>query len=298
LIDLFETTFFQSGLRFGLIALVAGFLITLTIRRSRPAPIGGLLILAGVLAAFWRLEEFGWAPLFPLGLILVGVAVMRLPKASDGLVALASIPGAIWLALSTEVTNLSWVRTAIAVLIPLGGYLLTDFESRYSGMGLGVVFYMLATVGVFLAVPDTEWALVLIAVVIPVTFLAWPQVRIRLGTEGIYAALAIFLLVTAQGGEPRPASIVGGFACLGLLLLEPIVMQLRPSIVRVTSWPRRDWKGAIVASVPQLVVVAVCSRIAARFTNELPALIIVAVIYAVVAMIAVTASREPVSRVG
>jgi hypothetical protein len=222
----------------------------------------------------------------------------RLSRAPDAAVAMASVPGAFWLALSTDVTDLVWVRVAIAVLIPLGGYLATDFEKRYSGMGLGVIFYMLATVGVFLAVPDTEWALVLIAVAIPVTLLAWPQVRVCLGVEGVYVALAVFFLITAQGGGPRPASIVGGFGCLGLLLLEPVVMELHPGIVRLTSWPRRDWKGAVVASLPQVVVVVLCSRVAARFTGELPALIVVGITYAVVVMIAISASREPARRVG
>ncbi len=296
LIDLLDTTYFQSGLRFGLIGLGVGLLITLALRRPRPLPIGGLLIFAAVVAAFWRLEEFGRGPVQAIGLILVGVVAVRLFKGSDLLVAAGSIPGSVWLAVSTEVTDLTWVRVVVAILIPVGGYLINDFEKRHAGLGLGVIFFSLAVLGVFLAVPDTEWALVLIAVTTPITFLAWPRPRVSLGVEGAYMSLAVFILITAQGGGPRPASIVGGLACLGLLLIEPVLLFFQPRIVRLTSWPRRDWKGAVVASVPQVVVVAICSRIAARFTNELPALIVVVLAYAVTVVIAVTASRDETVR--
>jgi hypothetical protein len=72
---------------------------------------------------------------------------------------------------------------------------------------------------------------------------------------------------------------VGSIACLGLLVLEPIAFAMSPSIVAITTAMRQNWAGAVLASVPQFVVVALCSRVAAAFTSELPAFITVVVVY-------------------
>lgn len=297
LIDLLETTFFQSGLRAGLIALALGVLLVLASRRGgKPLPLGGFLIAAAMIFAFWRLEVDLSGELPALGALLLGVLAARIFRATDLVTALAATPGAVWLAISSEVTDLGWVRVLIALTIPIAGYLIADFESRYSPMGLGMLFYTFAVIGVFLAIPDTEWALTLLAVTLPITFLAWPYPGMRLGRGGSYVAVAFFVLVIAQGGGPRPASIVGALACLGLMLIEPVMIEIHPAVVKLTSWPSRDWKGAIVASIPQVVVVAACSRIAARLTNAIPALLIVLLIYGATVAVAISASRTQPSR--
>lgn len=289
IVDLLETQQFQTGLRVGLLALGAGFLVVLVTRKERrPVPIIGVLI---ALCVIWTLREHVNVPAFAL--LVGGVLAMRVMRASDAIVALASTPGAIWLAVSTEVGQLSWIRVAFA-MTPLVGYMMSDFEKRNSGLGLGVIFFSIASIGVFLSVPDTEWVLVLIAASIPLTFLAWPKAQASLGVAGCYAAFAVYLTVAAEGGAPRPASIVGSLACLGLLLMEPILVRMNPEVVKLTGGLNRDWKGALVASLPQVAVVLLCSRVAARFTNELPALIVVVVVFVATMVIAVLAasSRE------
>ena len=102
----------------------------------------------------------------------------------------------------------------MVVLIPVGGYLIGEFERRHDRLGLGVIFFTLAVLGMFSAVPDTEQALTIGAAAVPLTLLAWPKVAASVGIEGAYAAVAIFLFVTAAGGQPR-ASIdrrIGGMS--------------------------------------------------------------------------------------
>jgi hypothetical protein len=280
LIGLLVTDHFVAGFRAGLIALGLGWLIVLVLRgREKPIPLVGILIAGSTVAALYALGEAMTPELVGLGLILGGVLLARVLKAPGAIAAVAAIPGAVWLGVATTATELTWVRVAIVILVPLGGYLISDFEQRYEGVGLGAVFFALAALGVFVSVPDTEWPRALIATSVPLTLLAWPRVAMGFGREGGYLGVAVLMLAAANGGGPRPASIVGSFACLGLLLLEPVAIVINPALLKITTWFKHDWAGAIIASIPQFIVVALCSRVAARFTNEIPALAVVALVY-------------------
>lgn len=290
LIELFETSFFQVGLRFGLLALGVGWLIVALARRRGVLPIVGVLVAGVTLIALAILGEPIVVEALGILVVVVGVSLARVFGAPDPLVPLAALPGSIWLALGTDVTDLIWVRVALALLIPIGGYLTSDFEKRHSGMGLGVIFFVLAVLGVFVAVPDTEWSRTLVAVAVPATFLAWPKSVAMLGVEGSYAAVGMFAVVAAQGGGARPASIVGSLACLGLLVIEPVTIKLKPRVVRLIGRIKRNWAGAVLASLPQFVVVALCSRVAARFTNEFPALVVVTAVFGATIVVGVSAA--------
>jgi hypothetical protein len=258
-------------------------------RRKPPIPVVGILIAVAMVGTLLRLQEQIDAELPALLAIFAGALLTRIRGIATWAQPLLVAPGAIWLAQVTPVTELTWVRVMIAVMIPLAGFLITDFEERHAGMGLGVVFFTIAVLGMFAAVPDTEWAVALLAVSVPVTFLAWPNVAASLGREGAYLAVAVFLLVTAQGGPARPPSIIGSAACLGLLLLEPLVIAVRPHAVRLTTWFNHNAAGAVLASVPQFIVMVLCSRVAARFTEYGPAILVVALVYSLTFALAVWA---------
>ncbi len=278
--DLLGSAEFTTGLRFGLIALALGWALRLaTGMDRRPLPIAGILITLAMLFSLTRLEESVSAELPALGLILAGALLARIPRIPGWVQPILVLPGAVWFALETPVTTLTWVRILMMVLIPVAGFAINDFEKRHSGMGLGVIFYALAVFGLFAAVPDTEWAVGLLAVSVTVTFLAWPKVGASLGPEGAYLAVAVFLWIAAQGGAARPPSIIGSAACLGLLLLEPLVILIKPSAVKLTTWFNHTPAGAVVASLPQILVMILCSRVAARFSVYLPAVIVVAAVY-------------------
>lgn len=278
--DLLQSAHFTTGLRFGLIALTLGWVLRLvTGRDRRPLPMIGILITLAMLFGLTRLEEPISAELPALGAILAGALLARIPRVPGWVQPIFVLPGAVWFALATPVTTLTWVRIVMIVLIPLAGLAINDFEKRHSGMGLGVIFYALAVFGLFAGVPDTEWAVALLAVSATLSFLAWPKVAGSLGPEGTYLAVALFLWVAAQGGAARPPSIIGSAACFGLLLLEPVVILLKPSAVKLTTWFNHTPAGAVLASLPQILVVLLCSRIASRFTVYLPAILVVAAVY-------------------
>jgi hypothetical protein len=233
-------------------------------------------------------------PLVPaLGLILVGVLIVRLTKAPRWAQIPAAVPGAIWLATSVP-TELTWVKVLTAVLVVGGGFLANDFETRHQRMGLGVIFFALATFGAFAAVPDTEEILIITAAMLPIALLAWPKVAASLGAEGSFLAIGVLLWVVAAGGGGRPSSIIGSAACLGLLLIEPAIFAAKPALARRYQSMRANWLGAVIASIPQLILVIVCSRVAARFETELPAILVVLFAYLVTFLVGwLVASRTP-----
>lgn len=276
LVDLLDTEYFEAGFRLGLASLAVGLVLSLVVRRSiLPLPVAGLLI-AG--ATVWGLDLADVpldATLGALGAILLGAAVGRLPRVPRWVPPLAVVPGAVWFAAQAPVTELQWVRILMTVTIVVGGLAISDFERRHGDMGLGLVFFTLAVLGMFVSVPDTETALVVGAVTVPIALLAWPSVRLSLGPEGAYLAVAMFVWVTAQGGGGRPPSIIGSVACLGVLLIEPIFARFIPSVPSLTRWMTGSAAGAVVSSIPQFVMVVICARIAARFTEEAPAILVV-----------------------
>jgi hypothetical protein len=293
--ELFGTSYFRAGLRLGIVALAVGWALRLIIGRFRPPlPITGILIAAVTVGGLYTNAEV-LGPLVPaLAVILVGMLIVRLTKAPRWAQIPAAIPGAVWLATASLPTTLTWVRVLTAILVPVGGFLANDFEKRHERMGLGVIFFALATLGAFAAVPDTEQILVITAAMLPLTLLAWPKVAASLGSEGSFLAIAVLIWVVAAGGEGRPSSIIGSAACLGLLLIEPAIVLVKPALTRRYEALRSNWLGAVVASIPQLILVLVCSRVAARFETELPAFVVVLVAYLVTFVVGVViASRTP-----
>jgi hypothetical protein len=282
-IALLETPYFIIGVRLGLLGLALGWGLRLATGRTKPPiPIAGLLIGVAMVVTLVLVDDSVVSELPGLALIVLASGVARVLRAPLWVHPLVVAPGAIWVALATPVTELVWARLLMIVVITVGGFLITDFERRHAGLGLGVIFYALAVFGAFAAVPDTEWAVAMVAVTIPIAFLAWPRVAASLGTEGAYLAVAVFMWVIVQGGAARPPSIVGSAACLGLLVLEPLVIALRPSAVALTTWVNRNALGAVVASLPQVFVMVLSSRVAARFTSHLPTVVVIVVVYAIV----------------
>jgi len=72
-------------------------------------------------------------------------------------------------------------------------------------------------------------------------------------------------------------------------LLEPIIIAIHPRAMRVSRWVRHDWLGAVVASIPQFIVILICSRVAARFTSPFSALVVVAFAYSAVLVVGLQA---------
>jgi hypothetical protein len=131
-------------------------------------------------------------------------------------------------------------------------------------------------VGLYATVPDTELVLVLLGAAIPITLLAWPRVRARLGAGGAYASIGLFLWIATLEGAGRPGSTVGGVAALALLVTEPVGRLLAPRLA--VDWlPRRSSPGRVNGGtlvLAQALLAAYAARVAGLVDDPLLAVIL------------------------
>jgi hypothetical protein len=213
----------------GLLLGLAAALLCLGVasrRRERPVPVAGLALAAATVA----------------GLAVTGAPAGR----ALGWPALAAI--------------------AAAVAAALGA-----FDRRWGRLGLPPALLAVTAAGIWACVPDVEGPLVLLGAVLPVALLGrpgplaarWPGLA-PFGAAGSAAVAAVLVWVVATGGAGRPGSVVGGLACLGLLLVEPAVRLLDPRR-RSPLDPVEDRPGlAWAALAAQLVLAGFASRVAGR----------------------------------
>ncbi len=280
---------FRTGLIAGVAVTVLGgaVALVLTDRRRRVAPIGGMLVAIGFVVGVRRTPHLPIA--IPIGLALLALAGLvagRLGRRRRALglsgVVLA-IPGAVVLATHIRVppvharNYVSWVPPLVVVSIIVGGALLADFDRRFTGRGWPTVLYAISAVGVFFTVPDTERALVLLGVSVPLLLLGWPFALVSLGSAGSYAAAGVLVWVSATEGRGRHPAIVGGIACLGLFLVEPAARALRRGHPTVFEGLPSSWWSVFPVALVHLVLVYIASRVAGIRHMLAPAVTIIVV---------------------
>ncbi len=194
---------------------------------------------------------------------LVGVTLLAIAGLFHrGVVAgaLFAIPGAFFVIRPEAAEPQSWMPWFAMLAIVFAAPLVASFDDRYPKTGLPMPLFGIAALGVFLAVPDTEGAMVLLGVAGIAGFLGWPRPVATLGAAGSYAAVGVYMFVAEGGATGRPASIVASAAVLGLLLIVPITVRLRS-----VGWAHElDRVVAIGPLVAQLVLAVLISRTAGR----------------------------------
>lgn len=258
---------FRSGLLIGGIVLIIGILVALAWRWRHDGPLPG----AGLLFA-----TAGAVVLHQVGQPVSGLATGLLALAAAGLVAdvaprarvalpLLALPGALVVATTVEVGQ-DWAPWAIGATIALGGALVAAFDAgpgapRRLGPGMMAV----SLVGVFLTVPETEEALPVLGATLPLALLGWPSGLATLGAGGALSATGLLAWTVGQGGAFRDSAIVGGLACLGLLVAEPVGRRLsrsaRSASARSVARNAPHWALIAVLAVHAAVVV-VAARVA------------------------------------
>ena len=246
-----------------------------------------------------------------------------------------SLPGAVLVAWSADGRGPGWVPPALVAVVVVGGALLADVDRRaqlapvpdtpgplgLSATGLVPVLLAITVFGVWVTVPETEHVVVLAGVTLPVALLGWPRPLASLGPVGASLVTAVLAWTVAVDGAGRPGAVIGGFACLGVLAVEPAtrwVLALRgPGADGAPGDPDGggpapahvgdpDGEGAdpgpdvrrpdvrrslVVLTGLHVVVVAVCARVAGLETSAVTAFLLSVVVYAVAA---VAVARTPV----
>lgn len=221
----------------------------------RPLPIGGLLFAAVGVAGLGRFVGA------PHGLILglmalagAGVVVKHLRVSRLAALALA-VPGAWLLAYQAELVEVGWIRAVVGIAIAAGVVLMSDFERLSPQQNLGLPLLAITAAGIYLTVPDTEQALVIMGAALLVAALGLIRPGVALGVAGSYAATGLLAWTIVAGGFGRPASILGGLACFGLFWIAPLTRLISRATL-LLSIP--------VAIAAHTILVLIASRVVGR----------------------------------
>ncbi len=273
---------FQAGLVIGLLGLglvlLAGALLRLSSGQGRPLPVAGLVVVGAGVAALAQTDLLADNLALGLGALVLGGLVADISRAGWPATVLLAVPGAWLTAFATDLPEGTWIRVAVLAGVVGGGTLLSDFDARWGRRGLAPVLLAVSILGIYATVPSTDQALVLVGLALPLALTSWPWPVASLGVAGSLASSGLVAWTIAVGGAGRTSSIVGGLACLGLLVLEPVTRGIRrdrPSALELLISPRP--RSVVVIALAHLVVVYVASRVAGLRATVAEATVILAV---------------------
>jgi len=212
-----------TGIVAGFVVLALGIVLWLVRGRDEVQRFGGLMVATAIVLVLYQSGMLGRSQV--AGVILLAIA--GLPHRGIVVGALLAIPGAFFMIGPETAEPGSWLPWFGVLAIILTAPIVAAFDHRYQGTGLPLPLFGIAALGVFLTVPDTEGAMVLLGVAGIAGFLGWPRAFASLGGAGSYAAVGVSVMVATEGATGRPASIIASVAVLGLLLLVPIAIRLR-----------------------------------------------------------------------
>lgn len=263
--DLFTRPDFQAGLLAGAVGL--GVLFAASREDSTTRWWGVVFTLAalivintvverrlGVSSGLFALGAGGW---------LLGPANDR-PVKAFGWVLI--VVGATLVGWRGGLSDIDWLPVVTPVAIIIGGTALSGWSTRLPHNLLGPMMAITAF-GIWVTVPETEHARVLLGVSLPLAAATTRPVHARLSSAGAFALAGMIVWVVAVGGDARPGSIIGGWASLGVIVILPFVrpaatmlIERRPFLivgfhalfVLVATRVIGLWESAVVASVAVL----------------------------------------------
>jgi hypothetical protein len=255
-VDVISDPLFVKGVVAGFVVLALAIVFWTVREGDEVLGFGGLLVAAATILVLYQSGMLGLSQL--AGVTLLAVAGLFHRSVVVG--GLLAIPGAFFLIRPEAADPQEWLPWVAMLAIAFAAPLVASFDDRYPETGLPIPLFGIAALGVFLTVPDTEGAMVLLGVAGIAGFLGWPRPVATLGAAGSYAVVGLYMLVAAEGAIGRPASMLASVAVLGLLLIVPIAIRLRS-----IGWARElDRVDAVVPLVAQLVLVVLIARTAGR----------------------------------
>ena len=293
-VDLFHARAFGLGLAYGGVAFFAAMIVgSLSRGRRRNLDFAALAFVA----AAWLGVRGAWGSVlasqttaFALIALALGGAAVHLvsrwvPGARDHPLAVAAAaiaPGAAWLAVATPLAGSVYARVIMALATIVAAVAIRDFDAMKGDHGAPWMLIAISAAGVYLAVPDTELARVLLGVALPFVLLSIPNALSPIGPAGSAAVAGIFTWVIFVGGRGRPGSVVGGLATLGLLLAEPLGRRWVGALMTTrTLFPQRRARrpgdeyllSAAVCAIAQVVLALYASRLVGHENSAVKALL-------------------------
>ncbi len=274
--ELAQASEFRAGLLVGA-ALATGTLLLVVGRRPRRVvPIGGSLIALGFALGLAVSSNLPLGVAIGAALLAAGGFVAGRTRGRMGVALVLAVPGAVVLSTHAGRPRHAWIELVTGFVIVVASPLVADFDRRFARAGWPLALYAISTAGVYFTVPDTERALVLLGVSMPLVFLGWPAPFGSLGAGGASAAIGVLMWTAAFESRGREASLVGAIGCLALLVAEPCARLLgRRRATLLSAVPHRPWSITVVGAL-HLAAVFVASRVAGLRASVAEAVIIVA----------------------
>ena len=261
LLELFVTTEFIGGLITGAAAL----LFCLVVGIGRTGPGWGLAVAAATFTAVYA--TFGRRLGLTAGLLILLAGGWLLERSlregarNDLPLAWALIVGgAVLSTMRGGLGGTPWVQLATPGFIVAFGYSLAAWRHMSHHHLLGPLFAITAF-GIWVTVPETSTARILLAVALVLAVATTRRVDMRISTAGAFVVAASVAWIGADGGAARPGAIVGAWGAAGLLLILPwfgrtessipgwLVVGLHTSVVLVSTRVFGLWESASIAAV-------------------------------------------------
>lgn len=165
-----------------------------------------------------------------------------------------------------------WIQFLAPVMIVVSGFWMSRWGNLPQRRLLGPLV-AITVFGIWSTVPDTDTARILLGAAIPLLFATLPSTGLRLSAAGAFPLAGIVVWVAATGGEGRHASIVGAWACVGILMLLPLLRsragRIGPGVVLgghallvvISARIFGLWQDAAFASLGVLITAAVAYSI-------------------------------------
>ena len=162
-----------------------------------------------------------------------------------------AIPGAVLVAVSLPERAPTWVGIVTFGAVVLAGRSVDRFDQR--APRFAAAFLMVAAAAIYVCVPETDPVRPLLGAFGVTALLAlFPRLAMLPGAA--MAAAGLLCWSAAAGGYPRPGSVVGALACVGVAALSRAIVALRGT---------RRWIAAGVA----VALVVYCARVAGLFDS-------------------------------
>lgn len=296
--DLIDVPGFTQALSLGLLAASIGVLLGIQWRQGRSgltAPVAGALVTLAICLALF--DTYEAPPGLVVGLLLVtlggyGAEVVGTSHRGAALLgAVFAVPGAALIALRADVPG-GWLRLFLLVTLVAGGTLVADIDARLRALCVAPTLLAIAAAGVYVTVPDTERAVLLLGAALPLVALAWPWPLASLGRGGAYGAVGLLGWVAVVDGQGRPSSVFAAVACLGVLLIEPLARVVAPRSV-LQAIPARRVYWFVAAQIAMVAVIAVSARVQ-LFGSGMSTVILIVGELAVALLAAAAVSRRAV----
>ena len=178
--------------------------------------------------------------------------------------------GALMIPWRGQVDEDDWFFVASPIVAVAVGWAFSTWTRSVHLRGLGALF-AITTFAVWTTVPDTDLARLLLGVSLPLGLATSPPMSARVTGAGAFALAGVFAWIPALGGESRPASIIGAWACIGMIAIVPIANEV---------WPARRPVGTTTVFVIHTVLVLIAARVIGLGTSAVPAAIAAVFLYA------------------